>query len=102
MLGFLPIALWPVMFGGRRDLVAALTLFVIFGVFGLGTAILGSVAAIGCVVVLTARATRKRPQVSFAPAILARIQFAFTISFHIRFPTMSIGLAMLLAVIEGL
>jgi cytochrome bd ubiquinol oxidase subunit I len=36
------------------------------------------------------------------PAILARIQFAFTVSFHIIFPTMSIGLASFLAVIEGL
>jgi len=36
------------------------------------------------------------------PSILARIQFAFTVSFHIIFPTMSIGLASLLAVIEAL
>ena len=36
------------------------------------------------------------------PATLARVQFAFTVSFHIIFPTMSIGLAMFLAVIEGL
>ena len=36
------------------------------------------------------------------PATLARLQFAFTVSFHIIFPTMSIGLAMFLAVIEGL
>src|SRR5580700_6976564 len=35
-------------------------------------------------------------------AMLARVQFAFTVSFHIIFPTMSIGLAMFLAVIEGL
>ena len=35
-------------------------------------------------------------------AILARIQFAFTVSFHIIFPTISIGLAMYLAVFEGL
>src|SRR5271169_1603694 len=39
---------------------------------------------------------------SLDPAILARIQFAFTVSFHIIFPTISIGLAMFLAVIEGL
>ena len=37
-----------------------------------------------------------------SPAILARIQFAFTVSFHIIFPTISIGLAMFLAIIEGL
>lgn len=34
--------------------------------------------------------------------VLARIQFAFTVSFHIIFPTISIGLAMFLAIIEGL
>jgi cytochrome bd ubiquinol oxidase subunit I len=34
--------------------------------------------------------------------LLARIQFAFTVSFHIIFPTMSIGLAAFLAIIEGL
>lgn len=36
------------------------------------------------------------------PLILARIQFAFTVSFHIIFPTISIGLALFLAVVEGL
>ena len=36
-------------------LIAALTLFVILGVFGLGTAILGSIAAIGFVVAVSAR-----------------------------------------------
>jgi len=35
-------------------------------------------------------------------AILARAQFAFTVSFHIIFPTISIGLALFLAVFEGL
>jgi cytochrome d ubiquinol oxidase subunit I len=35
-------------------------------------------------------------------AMLARVQFAFTVSFHIIFPTISIGLAMFLAVMEGL
>lgn len=34
--------------------------------------------------------------------ILARIQFAFTIGFHIIFPAFTIGLASFLAVIEGL
>jgi len=34
------------------------------------------------------------------PAFLARIQFAFTISFHIIFPTFTIGLASWLAVVE--
>ncbi len=35
------------------------------------------------------------------PVLLARIQFAFTVSFHIVFPAMSIGLASYLAVLEG-
>ena len=34
------------------------------------------------------------------PIVLARIQFAFTISFHIVFPAFSIGLASFLAVLE--
>jgi len=34
--------------------------------------------------------------------MLARIQFAFTVSFHIVFPAFSIGLASYLAVLEGL
>lgn len=34
--------------------------------------------------------------------LLARIQFAFTVSFHIIFPTISIGLASYLAIVEGL
>jgi len=36
------------------------------------------------------------------PGILARTQFAFTVTFHIIFPTMSIGLAGFLAIVEGL
>ncbi|MBX2833364.1 MAG: cytochrome ubiquinol oxidase subunit I [Micavibrio sp.] len=36
------------------------------------------------------------------PVILARIQFAFTISFHIVFPAFTIGLASWLAIVEGL
>ena len=39
----------------------------------------------------------------FADAlVLARVQFAFTVSFHIIFPAISIGLASYLAVLEGL
>ena len=34
------------------------------------------------------------------PVILARIQFAFTVSFHIVFPAFTIGLASWLAVVE--
>ncbi|VDY34550.1 Cytochrome d ubiquinol oxidase subunit 1 [Morganella morganii] len=33
---------------------------------------------------------------------LARIQFAFTVSFHIIFPAITIGLASFLAVLEGM
>ena len=36
------------------------------------------------------------------PVLLARLQFAFTISFHIIFPAFTIGLASWLAVVEGL
>jgi cytochrome d ubiquinol oxidase subunit I len=36
------------------------------------------------------------------PLLLARIQFAFTVSFHIIFPAFSIGLASYLAVLNGL
>lgn len=38
----------------------------------------------------------------FDATMLARIQFAFTIAFHIIFPAFSIGLASFLAVVEGL
>ncbi len=38
----------------------------------------------------------------FDPIILARIQFAFTVSFHFIFPSFSIGLASYLMVLEGL
>lgn len=38
----------------------------------------------------------------FSAEILARIQFAFTVSFHIVFPAFSIGLASYLAVLNGL
>ncbi|MGM0564417.1 MAG: cytochrome ubiquinol oxidase subunit I [Pseudomonadota bacterium] len=38
----------------------------------------------------------------FDPILLSRLQFAFTISFHILFPTLTIGLASYLAVLEGL
>ena len=34
--------------------------------------------------------------------LLARLQFAFTISFHIIFPAFTIGLASYLAVLEAL
>ncbi len=39
---------------------------------------------------------------NFDALLLARIQFAFTVSFHFIFPAFSIGLASYLAVLEGL
>ncbi|KAA5607203.1 cytochrome ubiquinol oxidase subunit I [Roseospira marina] len=36
------------------------------------------------------------------PILLARIQFAFTVSFHILFPTLTIGLAWFLVTVEAL
>src|SRR6266403_3497766 len=36
------------------------------------------------------------------PLLLSRLQFAFTISFHIIFPTFTIGLAAWLSVLEAL
>src|SRR5258705_6157004 len=36
------------------------------------------------------------------PVTLARMQFAFTVSFHIIFPTLSIGLALFLVLVEAL
>jgi len=38
----------------------------------------------------------------FTAETLARMQFAFTVSFHIIFPCFSIGLASYLAVLNGL
>lgn len=38
----------------------------------------------------------------FDPILLSRLQFAFTVSFHIIFPTLTIGLSAWLAVVEGL
>ena len=38
----------------------------------------------------------------FDALVLARLQFAFTVSFHIVFPAFTIGLASYLAVLEGL
>jgi len=36
------------------------------------------------------------------PVLLSRIQFAFTVTFHIIFPTLSIGLGLFLVIVEGL
>lgn len=38
----------------------------------------------------------------FDPLLLSRLQFAFTVSFHILFPAFTIGLASWLAMLEGL
>jgi cytochrome d ubiquinol oxidase subunit I len=38
---------------------------------------------------------------SLDPVLLSRIQFGFTIGFHILFPTLNIGLATFLAIMEG-
>ncbi len=38
----------------------------------------------------------------FDALLLSRLQFAFTIAFHILFPAFTIGLAAFLAVLEGL
>src|SRR5215475_4128315 len=37
-----------------------------------------------------------------AATLLSRLQFAFTISYHIIFPSLSIGLAVWLSILEGL
>ena len=39
---------------------------------------------------------------TFDPVLLARFQFAFTVAFHIIFPSFTIGLASYLAVLNGL
>ena len=38
----------------------------------------------------------------FDAVLLSRLQFAFTIAFHILFPTLTIGLGAFLVLIEGL
>lgn len=40
--------------------------------------------------------------IEFHALLLSRLQFAFTIGFHIIFPALTIGLASFLAVLEGL
>jgi cytochrome d ubiquinol oxidase subunit I len=39
---------------------------------------------------------------SLDPLLLSRVQFAFVVSFHIIFPTFTIGLAAWLATIDGM
>src|SRR5690606_30218437 len=50
----------------------------------------------------TAEAGGKRMFEQADAVFLARLQFAFTISFHFIFPAFTIGLASYLAVLEGL
>ncbi len=38
---------------------------------------------------------------TFDPILLSRIQFAFTVGFHILFPTLTVGLALFLTIMEG-
>src|SRR6266545_2693474 len=45
---------------------------------------------------------KKNSMFDLDPLVLARLQFAFTVSFHIVFPTISIGLALFLAIVEAL
>ncbi len=47
-------------------------------------------------------AHKKVPMFGLDAFHLARIQFAFTVSFHIIFPAITIGLASYLVVLEGL
>src|SRR3954452_5098801 len=47
------------------------------------------------------RSSLSRPAMAFDPVFLSRIQFAFVVSFHIIFPSFTIGLAAWLATIEG-
>jgi cytochrome d ubiquinol oxidase subunit I len=44
----------------------------------------------------------KEPFMNLTVLLLSRLQFAFTVSFHIIFPSFTIGLAAWLAVLEGL
>ena len=53
-------------------------------------------------VVCTAGEEEALPMEPFDALTLARLQFAFTVSFHIFFPAFTIGLASYLAVLEGL
>jgi cytochrome bd ubiquinol oxidase subunit I len=43
-----------------------------------------------------------KTSVDFDALLLSRLQFAFTVAFHILFPAFTIGLAAYLAVLEGL
>src|ERR1700722_20762445 len=44
----------------------------------------------------------RRPNMDLTALFLSRLQFAFTVSFHIIFPSFTIGLAAWLCVLEGL
>src|SRR5689334_6967345 len=48
------------------------------------------------------RDKRERPSMELTALFLSRVQFAFTISFHIIFPSFTIGLAAWLTMLEAL
>jgi hypothetical protein len=77
--------------------------FGIIGVFGLSVSLasLATFNSRGCLD-FQLEATAGCRTMTIDSELLARVQFAFTVSFHIIFPTMSIGLAAFLAVVEGL
>jgi cytochrome d ubiquinol oxidase subunit I len=52
--------------------------------------------------IVATTSTEERPVFGLSALELARIQFGFTVSFHIIFPAISIGLASYLVVLEGL
>src|SRR5512143_471648 len=49
------------------------------------------------VVLMAAANSRRRSPMHFDPVLLARLQFAFTVTFHIIFPTFTIGLSAYIA-----
>jgi Cytochrome bd terminal oxidase subunit I len=83
-------------------LIGILLFFVIIGVFGLQRHRWPRGICLQCCSCLPRFSGRWCASMTLDPSILARIQFAFTVSFHIIFPTMSIGLASFLALIEAL
>src|SRR5215475_12301104 len=51
---------------------------------------------------LGSRPRREEPTMELDPVLLSRLQFGFVVSFHIIFPSFTIGLAAWLATIEGM
>jgi len=92
----------PRVFGVTAALIGVLFFFIVVGVFGLPLAIAGWPYSYSGCCCLPRIPNRGVGAMKLDPSILARIQFAFTVSFHIIFPTMSIGLASFLAVMKAL